>query len=153
MKLPYYARTLHFVKSSGGLARKQVLLLLLAVESIVPAMIWAQQSSETVVVDKGTLQLMQQRIDQLEARVVQLEEDKAGSEHVVTATSTTPANYAVPPLRLTSSLTCQTARKPIRSIQRGWTSARPCSTFAGLLILVFMEEARKGRLPHLDWES
>ena len=98
MKFPCiaFAGALHSVKSSGGLARKQMLVLLLAVESIVPAMIWAQQSSETVVVDKQTLQLMQQRIDQLEARVDQLEEEKASSPHVVTATSAAQANSAPP---------------------------------------------------------
>lgn len=96
MTLPCFAfaKSLHSVEPSEGLARKQVLLLLILIECTLPLVSWSQPATETVVVDKQTLHLMQQRIDELEARVVQLEEEKASSPHVVNATSATQANYA-----------------------------------------------------------
>lgn len=98
MKFPCFAfaKSLHSVEPSEGLARKQVLLLLIVIECTLPLVSWSQPATETVVVDKQTLQLMQQQIDELEARVVQLEAEKAGSPHAVAATSATQANYAPP---------------------------------------------------------
>jgi hypothetical protein len=58
---------------SGAVATQQCLLLIVLLWGAQSASVWAQQPSETVVVDKQTLQALVQRIDQLEARVNQLE--------------------------------------------------------------------------------
>jgi len=84
-------------KSSSSLAATKRLLLLLVLGGILPASVWAQQPSETVVVDKRTLQLLLQRIDQLEARVSQLEAARSVPPTVPPASAAPQANAASPP--------------------------------------------------------
>ncbi len=80
MKLTYppFVRASRYSPSVARIAGSQrMILLLLAMGCILSAGVWAQESSETVVIDKQTLQLMVQRIDQLEARVNQLEAERS----------------------------------------------------------------------------
>lgn len=55
----------------------------------------AQQPSETVVLDKQTLQLLLQRIDQLENRVNQLEAERPSSPSVIPLSTDTQSSLAV----------------------------------------------------------
>ena len=92
------------------IARKVYLFLLLAMACILPAQILAQQASETVVIDKQTLQLLLQRVDQLENRVNQLEAERASSPFVISTNALTESNLALPDA--SSHLLSDTAADP-----------------------------------------
>ena len=71
------------------------ILVLLAMGFLLAAKVLAQEPSETVVIDKQTLQLMLQRIDQLEAKVDQLESERSSFSGTVSATGTAQPNLAL----------------------------------------------------------
>ena len=71
------------------------ILLLLAMGFLLSAKVLAQEPSETVVIDKQTLQLMLQRIDQLEARVDQLESERRSFPGTISAVGTAQPNLAL----------------------------------------------------------
>lgn len=99
MKLTYppFVRASRYSPSVARIAGSQrMILLLLAMGCILSAGVWAQESSETVVIDKQTLQLMVQRIDQLEARVNQLEAERSSFSSIASATGITQASLALP---------------------------------------------------------
>lgn len=82
-------------RSFSRIGRMAHLFLLLAMACILPAEILAQQASETVVLDKQTLQLLLQRIDQLENRVNQMEAERASSPSVIPTSAVTQSNLAL----------------------------------------------------------
>lgn len=77
----------------------------------------AQQSGQTVSVDKDTLQMLLKRIDQLETRVKQLESDKQQASEIAFArTSTNPAaSGPSTEARLMSGNNAQSANPPQNS--------------------------------------
>ena len=85
-------------KDTAGTGGKAAKLFLLAMAALFPCAIGlvaqeGQERGETVVVDKQTLQTMMQRIEQLEARVKQLEADNMQSRtaRVIPALATMPS--------------------------------------------------------------
>ena len=98
MRLPdfTFAEALHYLSSFSRIIRHRCFVFLLAMACILPAGIRAQESSETVVIDKQTLQQMLQRIDQLEAKVNQLEAERSSSPTLLPAVPLTQANLALP---------------------------------------------------------
>jgi len=77
--------------------RGRVLWLILAVVFICPSVMRAQ-SGQTVTVDQATMQTLLQRIDQLEARVRQLEAAQHPAAPVVAVADSRPAPSLEPPV-------------------------------------------------------
>ena len=74
----------------GGRSRRLILLLLLTL--FCAATLPAQQPAGSTEVDKQTLQILLQRIDQLEARVSQLEAEKHAAAIAATSVASAPAS-------------------------------------------------------------
>ncbi|HEX8895577.1 MAG TPA: hypothetical protein VF783_19770 [Terriglobales bacterium] len=91
-----FVEVAHYPSSFSGIIQHRCVIFLLAMACILPARIRAQESPETVVVDKQTLQQMLQRIDQLEAKVNQLEAERASSPTLLPEVPVAEPNLAVP---------------------------------------------------------
>jgi hypothetical protein len=77
-------------------ARRTHCILLLAMTCILPARALAQQDSETVVVDKQTLQLLLRRVNQLENRINQLEAESSSSPSANPTINATQSTLVLP---------------------------------------------------------
>jgi hypothetical protein len=82
-----------YFRNVKAIAERTPVLLLLAL--LCASSLWAQQAGDGVLVDKQTLQLLLQRVDQLETRVKQLEADKQQSAAAIPAPAPAQANPPV----------------------------------------------------------
>jgi hypothetical protein len=99
------SRVLLTAKLTGWSLQRRIMLLLLS-GLVTPTILQAQQPGDTPVADKQTLQLLLQRIDQLEARVRQLEAERQPAAvlspaHAPTQASAPPVNEAEPQVERT----------------------------------------------------
>jgi hypothetical protein len=99
------SRVLLTAKLTGWSLQRRIMLLLVS-GLVTPTILQAQQPGDTPVADKQTLQLLLQRIDQLEARVRQLEAERQPAAvlspaHAPTQASAPPVNEAEPQVERT----------------------------------------------------
>ena len=129
------------------LARGRPYLLLACVILLVASGLRAQQANDSVTVDKQTLELMLQRIGELEARVRQLEADKqqaagvntfsaSASTSLAASTSTSLSAYSAPSPVLLSSPAPAKSNAPllmgsVESQSASSSQATPGQTGAG----------------------
>jgi hypothetical protein len=99
------SRVLLTAKLTGWSLQRRIMLLLVS-GLVTPTILQAQQPGDTPVADKQTLQLLLQRIDQLEARVRQLEAERQPAAvlspaHAPTQASAPTVNEAEPQVERT----------------------------------------------------